>query len=81
MKLLSIILLSLTSLSHTSVSADKIIKDSITSQSKKRVYYLFVPESVNSNTIGIRNEIESLKLDNRWLAGISDGHEVNASGN
>jgi hypothetical protein len=45
MKLLTIILLALTSLSHTSVSADKLIKDSITSQSKKRVYYLFVPES------------------------------------
>jgi len=50
MKLLTVILFALTSLSHTSVSADRIIKDSITSQSKKRVYYLFIPESVNSGT-------------------------------
>ncbi len=35
---------------QTSASSEKIIKDSITSQNKKRTLYLFVPESVKSGT-------------------------------
>ena len=36
--------------SQTSAASDKIVKDSITSQNKKRTFYLLVPESVKSGT-------------------------------
>lgn len=50
MKLLLLFLFALSSVPHTGVSSDKISRDSITSQNKNRVYYLFVPESVKSGT-------------------------------
>ena len=36
--------------SQTAAASDKVIKDSITSQNKKRSFYLFAPESVKSGT-------------------------------
>jgi poly(3-hydroxybutyrate) depolymerase len=35
---------------QTAAASDKVVKDSITSQNKKRSFYLFVPESVKSGT-------------------------------
>jgi poly(3-hydroxybutyrate) depolymerase len=37
-------------LSQTVTASDKVIKDSITSQNKKRSFYLFAPDSVKSGT-------------------------------
>jgi poly(3-hydroxybutyrate) depolymerase len=36
--------------SQTAAASDKVVKDSITSQNKKRSFYLFAPESVKSGT-------------------------------
>ena len=36
--------------SQTAAASDKIVKDSITSQNKKRSFYLFAPDSVKSGT-------------------------------
>ena len=36
--------------SQTATASDKVIKDSITSQNKKRSFYLFAPDSVKSGT-------------------------------
>jgi Tfp pilus assembly protein PilF/predicted esterase len=51
MKCFMLLLLTLLTFSlPTNASSDKIVKDSIASQSKKRTYYLFVPENVKPST-------------------------------
>jgi poly(3-hydroxybutyrate) depolymerase len=47
----SILLLTLAALStQSAASSERIVKDTITSQNKKRAFYLFVPDSVKSGT-------------------------------